>query len=76
MTVSKTALDIDEGDDGIYTVVLTSQPTGQVTVTRSRTSGSTDVTVSGALIQVQRWDRAQTVTVRRRRIRTRSTTRR
>ena len=64
VTVSTTALDIDEGDDGTYTVVLDSKPTGQVTVTPSRTSGSTDVTVSGALtFRPTNWDTAQTVTV-------------
>ena len=64
VTVSKSDLDIDEGADGTYTVVLTSQPTGQVTVTPSRTSGSTDVTVSGALtFRPTNWDTAQTVTV-------------
>ena len=64
VTVSKSDLDIDEGDDGTYTVVLTSKPTGSVTVTPSRTSGSTDVTVSGALtFTPANWDTARTVTV-------------
>ena len=64
VTVSKSELDIDEGDDGAYTVVLASKPTGSVTVTPSRTSGSTDVTVSGALtFTPANWDTAQTVTV-------------
>ena len=49
VAVSKTDLDIAEGGDGDYTVVLTSEPTGQVTVTPSRRSGDTDVTVSGAV---------------------------
>ena len=62
--VSATALDIDEGDDGTYTLVLTSQPTGEVTVTPSRGSGDTDVTVSAALtFTAANWDQAQTVTV-------------
>ena len=64
VTVSKSDLDIDEGDDGTYTVVLTSEPTGQVTVTPSRSSGDADVTVSGALtFTTANWDTAQTVTV-------------
>ena len=64
VTVSKTALDIDEGDDGAYTVVLDSEPTGQVTVTPSRSSGDADVTVSGALtFTTADWDTARTVTV-------------
>ena len=64
VTVSKSDLDIDEGDDGTYTVVLASKPTGQVTVTPSRSSGDADVTVSGALtFTTVNWDTAQTVTV-------------
>ena len=41
VTVSATSLDVDEGDDATYTVVLTSQPTADVTVTPSRSSGDT-----------------------------------
>ena len=64
VTVSKSELDVDEGDDGAYTVVLTSEPTGTVTVTPARSSGDTDVTVSGALtFTVGNWSTAQTVTV-------------
>ena len=64
VTVSKTELDIDEGDDGAYTVVLDSEPTGQVAVTPSRSSGDADVTVSGALtFTTADWDTARTVTV-------------
>ena len=64
VTVSKSDLDIDEGDDGAYTVVLDSEPTGQVTVTPSRSSGDADVTVSGALtFTTADWDTARTVTV-------------
>ena len=64
VTVSATALDVDEGDAATYTVVLTSQPTADVTVTPSRSSGDADVTVSGALrFPVTSWNVAQTVTV-------------
>ena len=64
VTISKTALDIMEGGTGTYTVVLRSQPTATVTVTPSRTSGDTDITVSGALMfTTTTWDDAQTVTV-------------
>ena len=64
VTVSATSLDVDEGDDATYTVVLTSQPTADVTVTPSRSSGDTDVTVSGALTFTPiNWSTAQTVTV-------------
>ena len=49
VTVSETALPVPEGGTATYTVVLDSEPTGNVTVTPSRSSGDTDVTVSGAL---------------------------
>ena len=45
VTVNPTTLSVTEGGSSTYTVVLTSQPTGNVTVTPSRT-GSSDVTVS------------------------------
>ena len=62
--VSPTTLTVPEGGDGTYTVVLTSEPTGDVTVTPSHGSGDTDVTVSGALtFTTADWDVAQTVTV-------------
>ena len=65
VTVSRTALDIDEGGSGTYTVVLASEPTASVTVTPSHSSGDTDVTVSGALTFTSvNWATAQTVTVR------------
>ena len=64
VTVSATAVDVDEDDTATYTVVLTSQPTGDVTVTPSRESGDTDVTVSGALtFTALNWATLQTVTV-------------
>ena len=61
--VGVTALTVSEGGDATYTVVLESEPTGDVTVTPS-VSGNTEVTVSGALtFTAGTWDRAQTVTV-------------
>ena len=61
--VSETTLTVPEGGSGTYTVVLESQPTGAVTVTPSA-SGSSDVTVSGALtFTTSSWNMAQTVTV-------------
>ena len=44
VTLSRTTLDIDEGDQGAYTVVLASQPTATVTITVSGHSG-TELTV-------------------------------
>ena len=64
VTVSETALPVSEGGTATYTVVLDSEPTGNVTVTPSRSSGDADVTVSGALtFTPSNWDTAQTVTV-------------
>ena len=47
VTVSLEDLELDEGDDGAYTLVLTRSRL-QVVVT-SRSSGDADITVSGAL---------------------------
>ena len=64
VTVSETALPVPEGGTATYTVVLDSQPAGDVTVTPSRSGGDADVTVSGALtFTPSDWDTAQTVTV-------------
>ena len=65
ITVSTTALTLNEGDTRTYTIVLNTQPTADVTVTPSRTDGSdTDVTVSNALVfSTGNWDTPQTVTV-------------
>ena len=65
VTVSDSSLTVKEGSSETYTVVLDSRPTGDVTVTPSRTSGDADVTVSGALtFTPDNWSSAQTVTVR------------
>ena len=64
VTLSGSELDVSEGSTGTYTVVLDSEPTAEVTVTPSRSSGDTDVTVSGALtFTAGNWRTAQTVTV-------------
>ena len=64
--VKPTSLDITEGSEDTYTVVLMSQPSSNVSVTITR-SGNTDVTFSppGPLtFTPDDWDEAQTVTVR------------
>ncbi len=63
VTVSATALTVEEGDTGIYTVVLATLPGGAVTVTPA--SGDTAVaTVVGALtFTAANWNTAQTVSV-------------
>ena len=48
VTVTPTTLTVPEAGSATYTVVLTSQPTGTVTVTPS-VGGNSEVTVSGAL---------------------------
>ena len=62
--VSATALTVNEGTPGTYTVVLDSQPTANVTVTPSRT-GSSDVTFSPATLTftASNWNTVQPVTV-------------
>ena len=64
VTVPTTALTINEGATGTYTVVLDSQPTANVTVTPSRT-GSSDVTFSPATLTFTalNWNTVQQVTV-------------
>ena len=65
VTVSETTLSIGEGEDGTYTVVLNSQPTGAVTVTPAPSNNSDgDVSVSAALdFDADNWATVQTVTV-------------
>ena len=66
MTVSETALTVDEEDTtgSSYTVVLDAEPTGEVTVTVGGHAG-TDLTVTpGSLtFTTGNWDDARTVTV-------------
>ena len=65
VTVSTATLTVAEGSTATYTVVLTSEPTDDVTVTPSRASGSTDVTLSPESLSfaADDWDTVQTVTV-------------
>jgi len=63
VTLSRTALTVDEGAEGTYTVVLTTAPAGDVTVTPT-SSDLSAVTVTGALtFSTTTWSMAQTVTV-------------
>ena len=64
VVMSMESVAVPEGGNATYTVVLTSQPTGPVTVTPSR-SGSPDVTVSPSPLTFTtgNWFTAQTVTV-------------
>ena len=63
VTVAPTALTIDEGGTGTYTVVLDSQPTAAVTVSMFAPEG-TDLSVDLLpVFTASNWDEAQTVTV-------------
>ena len=62
--VSQESLSVLEGDSGIYTVVLNTQPTGTVTITAS--SGDTTVATvmpSSLTFTTSNWDMPQTVRV-------------
>ena len=62
-TISATSLTVNEGSTASYTVALSAQPTGPVTVTAS-VSGSGDVSVSPALtFTMQNYASAQSFTV-------------
>ncbi len=64
VTVSETALRIDEGAAGSYTVVLTSQPTADVTVAVIVPPGTgLAADPTGLTFTADDWDTAQTVTV-------------
>ena len=64
IALSPTNLTVAEGRSKSYTVVLSSQPTADVTVTPS-VSGDSDVTVAPSKLTFteDNWDQAQTVTV-------------
>ena len=66
VTLSMSALTVDEGATGAYTVRLNTRPTGNVTVTpRIATGSSSDVTFSPTNLTFRRnnWNTPQTVTV-------------
>ena len=66
VTVTPTALTVPEGSSAKYTVVLTSQPSADVTISLSFASGSDeDITVdkTSLAFTTDNWDTAQTVTV-------------
>ena len=64
VTIAPTALDIPEGESRTYTVVLDTQPTGDVTVTIGGTAG-TDLSLNASTLTftAATWSAAQTVTV-------------
>ena len=64
ITLSAATLEVDEGDDGTYTVRLATQPTAQVTIAVTGHSG-TDLTVGPTALTftTTNWATVQTVTV-------------
>ena len=64
LTLTPTSLMLDEGTTTTYTAILTTQPTGPVTVTID-SSENTDLTILPPVLTFTRttWDEAQTVTV-------------
>ena len=64
VTLSKTSLDIGEGSSGDYTVVLTSEPTADVTI-ESRAPAGSDLTVNPSSLTFTsgNWESPQTVAV-------------
>ena len=63
VTVEPTKLNVPEGESNTYTVVLTSEPTADVTVTVGGASGDVTVTGSPLTFTSSNWNEAQTVTV-------------
>ena len=66
LTLSTATLSVDEGSNATFTVVLDTQPTGDVTVTVGQTgTANTDVTAAPASLTFtdSNWNTAQTVTV-------------
>ncbi len=63
--IEPTVLAIQEGSSESYTVILTSKPTGQVTVSMTADLSSTDVLVNQSVLAFspENWDEAQSVVV-------------
>ena len=63
VTVTPTSLTVNEGGSGTYTVVLDTQPTGDVTIGVADDSPEVDVLPSSLTFSASNWATAQTVTV-------------
>jgi hypothetical protein len=66
LLVSSTSVSAPEGGTSTFTVQLSAQPTSDVTVSVGRTSGDTDLTVSGGAtltFTFNKWNTPQTVTL-------------
>ncbi len=64
VTVTPTALTVAEGSSAAYTVVLDTEPSGEVTVTVGGASGEVTVEPASLTFTTANWDTAQEVTVR------------
>ena len=64
LTLSRTDLEIDEGESGTYTVALASQPASDVTVAiGQRPSGRATVSPASLTFTADNWNTPQTVTI-------------
>ncbi len=63
VTVSPTDVEVDEGESGTYTVVLTAEPSSDVTITVSGASGDVSVNPETLMFTTNNWNAEQTVTV-------------
>ena len=64
LALSRTDLEIDEGESGTYTVALTSQPASDVTVeTSQRPPGRATVSPASLTFTADNWNTPQTVTI-------------
>ena len=63
VTVTPTSLEVNEDSDGTYTVVLDSEPTGDVTVSVSGASGDVTVNPSQLSFDTTDWFQAKPITV-------------
>ena len=62
--INPTVLEIVEGSARDYTVVLTSQSTGDVRIMIGGEDGEVSISDSGLTFTASNWDQEQTVTVR------------
>ena len=65
VTISAAALTVEPGADATYTVVLNTEPSGEVTITPATSAAATATVSPGTLtFTTANWNTAQTVTVR------------
>ena len=62
--ISTTTLDVPEAGSATYTIVLTAQPTGSVTVRPSTTEAGITISPNSVSFSPSNWNRERTITVR------------